>query len=270
MPIIDAQIHIWSQGTTMPPHRAGLFTAEQALADMDAAGIDGALLHPPSWDPHANEVALEAVRAYPNRFAIFGQLALDQPESRKLIEGWKSRPGMLGLRFAFIRPETQSWPHDGTIDWMWPAAEKAGIPVALLCGEFLPLIGQKAERHPQLKLIVDHMATVRGKKGDEAFGNMTELLALAKHPNIAVKLSGGPAYATDGYPFKSLEKHYRRIYDAFGPKRMFWGTDITRMPCSWRQCITHITEELHWLSAADKDQIMGDALCDWIGWNRTA
>ena len=56
----------------------------------------------------------------------------------------------------------------------------------------------------------------------------------------------------------------------FGPKRMFWGTDITRMPCSWRQCITHITEELHWLSAADKEQIMGDALCDWIGWYRTA
>jgi hypothetical protein len=28
---------------------------------------------------------------------------------------------------------------------------------------------------------------------------------------------------------------------------MFWGTDITRMPCSWRQCVTLFTEELPWL-----------------------
>ncbi len=51
---------------------------------------------------------------------------------------------------------------------------------------------------------------------------------------------------------------------------MFWGTDITRMPCTWRQCVTLFTEELDWLSAADKDLIMGRALCDLIGWDRTA
>jgi hypothetical protein len=48
---------------------------------------------------------------------------------------------------------------------------------------------------------------------------------------------------------------------------MFWGTDITRMPCSWRQCVTHFTEELPWLSARDKELIMGRALCNWLGWN---
>ena len=181
MPIIDAQIHIWSKGTPItPPHRAGPFTAAQALDDMDAAGIDGALLHPPSWDPDSNEVALEAARAHPNRFAILGRLAPEQLESRKQIEGWMSQPGMLGLRFAFIGSGMQTWPYDGTLDWLWPAAETAGIPVALLCSDFLPLIGQLAERHPQLKLIVDHMGTVRTKKGDEAFRKMPELVALAK------------------------------------------------------------------------------------------
>ena len=268
MPIVDAQIHIWSKGTTLPPHRAEPYSAAQALADMDAAGVDAALLHPPSWDPDSNEIAVEAARAHPDRFAILGRLALDQPESRKLIAGWKSRPGMHGLRFVFLKPETKNWPHDGTMDWLWPAAEQADIPVALLCGDFLPLVGRMAERHPRLKLIVDHLGTVRGNKGDDAFRNMPELVALAKYPNIAVKATGGPGYANDGYPFKSLEKHYRRIFDAFGPKRMFWGTDITRMPCSWRHCVTHFTEELPWLSAGDKDLIMGRALCDWIGWKR--
>jgi hypothetical protein len=47
---------------------------------------------------------------------------------------------------------------------------------------------------------------------------------------------------------------------------MFWGTDITRMPCSWKQCVTMFTEELPWLSEPDKDLIMGRALCTWLNW----
>jgi hypothetical protein len=47
---------------------------------------------------------------------------------------------------------------------------------------------------------------------------------------------------------------------------MFWGTDITRMPCSWKQCVTFFTEELSWLSEYDKELIMGRALCNWLNW----
>jgi hypothetical protein len=47
---------------------------------------------------------------------------------------------------------------------------------------------------------------------------------------------------------------------------MFWGTDWTRLPCPWRQGVTLFTEQLDWLSAEDKDWIMGRALCQWIGW----
>jgi predicted TIM-barrel fold metal-dependent hydrolase len=267
MPIIDAQIHLWTKGTTLPPHRAEPYLMEQALADMDAAGVDGAVIHPPSWDPDSNELAVEVVRAHPDRFAILGRFALDRAESRALIDNWKSRPGMLGLRFTFLQPHMKTWPTDGTIDWLWPAAERAGLPVALLATDFLPLVGRIAERHPALRLIVDHMAAVRGNKGDAAFVNLPQLLALAKHPNVAVKATGGPAYATDAYPFNSLHKPYRALYDAFGPQRMFWGTDITRMPCSWKECVTHF-QELPWLPERDKELIMGRAICDWIGWKR--
>jgi len=266
MLIVDAQIHLWSKGVPLPPHRAEPYSQEQALADMDAAGIDRAVIHPPSWDADANELAVEAARAHPERFAILGRLALDRPESRALVEGWKRRPGMLGFRFTFLQPQQKSWPTDGTMDWLWPAAERAGLPVALLAGEFLPLLGEIARRHPGLRLIVDHMAAVRNRQGAAAFETMPALVALARHPNIAVKATGGPSYAEDVYPFRSLHPYYRRLYDAFGPMRMFWGTDITRMPCSWRHCVTAFTEEMPFLSERDRELIMGRALCDWIGW----
>ena len=268
MPIIDAQIHLWRTGVTHAPHRAEPYLVEQAIADMNDAGIDGALVHPPtSWDPDANDQAVEAVEAYPDRFAILGCPPLDASECPELIKEWQERPGMLGYRFYFNQPHNRTWPTDGTIDWLWPVAEEAGTPLALLAGDWLPLLGEIAERHPALKLMVDHMGALRGAKGDAAFPAMKELTALARFPNVAVKLTGGPFYADDAYPFKSLHKHYRAMYDAFGPRRLFWGTDITKMPCSWKQCVAHF-QEIDWIPNADKKLIMGDAICDWLDWKR--
>src|SRR5437870_4942152 len=107
-------------------------------------------------------------------------LPLDRPESRALIDGWTRRPGMLGLRFTFLQPHQRTWPTDGTMDWLWPAAERAGLPVALLAASFLPLVGQVAERHRGLPLIVDHLGRPSGTKDEAAWANLRELLALAK------------------------------------------------------------------------------------------
>ena len=98
--------------------------------------------------------------------------------------------------------------------------------------------------------------------------HMPGLMALAKIPNVAVKVTGAPGYSGEAYPFPILAGYVRRIYDAFGPDRMFWGTDITKMPCSWRQCITMFTEEMPWLSDSETALIMGEALSAWWDWER--
>lgn len=72
--------------------------------------------------------------------------------------------------------------------------------------------------------------------------------------------------ATDPYPFVSTHPILRRVVDAFGPARVFWGTDITRLSCTWRECVTMFTEELPWLAGSDLDQVMGAGLRSWIGW----
>lgn len=269
MLIVDAQVHIWANHKpTNPAHRqVETFSKDDLLKEMAEAGVDAALIHPPtSWDPNANQLAIEAARQHPDKFAVMGNFPLDRPESRALIDTWKSQPGVLGLRFTFLQPHQRTWPTDGTIDWLWPAAERAGIPVALLAGTFLPRVGQIAEQHPKLKLIIDHLGRPSGTKDEAAWGNLDELLSLARFPNVAVKATGAPSYSSEPYPFRNIHPHLHRLYDAFGPERLFWGTDITRMPCSWRQCITLFTEELPWLTERDKDLIMGRALCAWIDW----
>lgn len=208
MLIVDAQVHIWAAGTPVPHHRQiSRYSKDDLLKEMKEAGVDAALIHPPGWDPNSNELAIEAARQHPNRFAILGNFPLDRPESRALIDDWKSRPGMLGLRFALLQPHQQTWLTDGTMEWLWPAAERAGIPVALLAGNHLPAVGQIAERHPGLKLIIDHFGRVRGAKDDAAFANTPALAALAKHPNIAVKATGAPGESSEPYPYRNIHTH---------------------------------------------------------------
>jgi predicted TIM-barrel fold metal-dependent hydrolase len=80
MLIVDAQIHLWEKGTPSAHHRQEPYSAVQAIVGMDGADVDHALIHPVMWDPDSNELAVEAVRAYPDRFAIMGWFYLDQPE----------------------------------------------------------------------------------------------------------------------------------------------------------------------------------------------
>ena len=269
MLIVDAQVHIWAnhKPTNANHRQVETYSADDLLAEMDEGGVHAAVIHPPaSWDPDSNELAVEAARRHPDRLAILGNFPLDDPESRARVDGWKQRPGMLGLRFALLQPHQRTWPTDGTMDWLWPAAERAGLPIALLAATYLPTVGQIAERHPLLKLIIDHLGRPSGTKDDAAWANLPEMLALAKHPNIAIKATGAPSYSSAPYPYRNIHNHLRRIHDAFGPARMFWGTDITRMPCPWRQCVTLFTEELSWLRGRDLELVMGRGVCDWLGW----
>ena len=210
-----------------------MFTAPELILEMDQAGVDGAVLHPPSWDPNSNEMAIQAAVDYPDRFCSLGWFPLDDPSQRQRIETWKQQPGMVGLRWSLTRDGQESWHEDGTMRWLWPAAEKAGTPVATMAWRFLPLFMQIAERHPHLKLIVDHLGLVRST-----------------------------------YPFRDIQDGLHQIFDSFGPDRFFWGTDITRMPCSYRQCVTFFTQELPWLKGPDLEKVMGQAVTDWLEWKR--
>ena len=270
MPIVDAQVHIWSGGkpANLRHRQVPAFTRDELLNEMWEAGVDAAIIHPPtSWDPNANALAIEAAYLHPDRFAILGNFPVETQENRALIDGWTKQPGMLGLRFTFLQPHQQTWPTDGTIDWLWPAAERAGLPVALLAANFLSKVGEVAERHPALKLIIDHLGRRSpAETGEAAWDNLPQMLALAKHPNIAIKATGAPSYSAGPYPVRDIHDKLKRIFDAFGPTRMFWGTDLTRMPCSYRQCVTMFTEELPWLSGGAQELVMGRAVRDWLGW----
>jgi predicted TIM-barrel fold metal-dependent hydrolase len=127
------------------------------------------------------------------------------------------------------------------------------------------LLDQVAERHPGLKLTIDHLALTQGKD-EEAFKDIGNVIALAKRPNVAVKASCLPRYTADKYPYARLHPYIRRVYDAFGPRRVFWGSDFSRLPCTYRESLTYMSEDMPWLSASDKEWMLGRGVMEWLGW----
>jgi predicted TIM-barrel fold metal-dependent hydrolase len=108
---------------------------------------------------------------------------------------------------------------------------------------------------------------MRGRgQARKVFEELPAVCALARHPNIAVKASGMPSLSAEPYPFRDLHGAIRQLVDAFGPRRVFWGTDLTRMPCTYYECITLFTEHLPWLKGEDLEWVMGRGVCEWLGW----
>ncbi len=271
----DSQIHLWQNGKMSAQHRQiPTYSADDALAEMASAGVDCAVIHPPSALGEAvNVLAVEAVRQHRDKFCILGHFDLQSPDREKIVARWRERPGMLGFRFTFNQPHQKAWWTDGSLDWFWAACEKARLPIGLLAGGNMTALAKIAERHPGLKLHIDHLGRLGGGRAgtdDAAFADLPDILALAKFPNVAVKMSGAPSYSSQPYPFRNIHGYLRQVFEAFGPERSFWGTDITRMPCSYRQCVTMFTEELPWLKGRDLERVMGGAIVDWLGWKRSA
>jgi predicted TIM-barrel fold metal-dependent hydrolase len=276
--IVDAQVHFWKANSPdwawdpgARPQLPEPFTIERALPMMDEAGVDRVVIVPPGLNDR-NDYALEAARRYPNRFGIMGRVRLEDPKSAALLPPWKQQPGMLGVRVTFNTPTTLAWLSDGTADWFWPAAEKAGLAVMFLAVGEVPRFARIAERHPQLTLIIDHM----GLNSSSRANRVTEMIpaaidqavALAKYPNVSVKFSGAVGNSLEPYPFRDMTAYLQRLFDAYGPQRCHWGTDITNSlaKASYGQRVTHFTEELSFLSESDKDLVMGRAILTRLQW----
>jgi predicted TIM-barrel fold metal-dependent hydrolase len=185
-----------------------------------------------------------------------------------LLPKWKEQPGMVGVRLTF-QAAMEKLLTEGHADWFWPLAEKYDLPVMFFAPGNIPKFASVAERHPRLAMIIDHMSLnqdiAREGKIAEAIG---PVVAMAKYPNVSVKVSSAPNFSKEPYPWRDTFDAIKRCFDAYGPRRCYWGTDLTNSlaKATYRQRITQFTEELPFLSEQDKDWVMGKAILERLKW----
>jgi predicted TIM-barrel fold metal-dependent hydrolase len=131
--------------------------------------------------------------------------------------------------------------------------------------------GGLAARNPNTQLVIDHLGLPQPHvppPPPEPFAVLPNLLALAVHDNIAVKVSGACTLSREPFPYRDIWDPLGRVFDAFGFNRCMWGTDWTRAVnlLSYEQGVEafRVTDRL---SVSEKAALMGETLTKIYKWS---
>jgi L-fuconolactonase len=270
--IVDAQIHVWANSSPERPwppgrvteaHRAVPYTADEVIHAMESAGVDRAILVPPSWEGNRNDVALEAVARFPQRLAVMGRL--DLSEGPISLAHWREQPGMLGVRLTFHREEDRRALAAGFMEPLWREAEAHGIPVMVYAPGSLAAIQDVARRFAGLRIIIDHAGLPLDTTTQNLWARLTDLWPLASQENVFVKASALPCHVVEEYPFPTLQKVVDRLVQRFGAQRLFWGSDLSRLPCPYADLVQFFCQ-VPALSAGERAWVLGQGVMNCLGW----
>jgi predicted TIM-barrel fold metal-dependent hydrolase len=247
---------------------------------MDAVGVDAAVLSlPPGYRTEIapgiprfdNSYAEEAAVRYPGRFASVSRFDPRDPDIDALMSRSLTRPGTVGTRVTVFGPEQHQRFGTGFYDPVFAAAARHGVPLMLATLGYPERAGTVATRFPGLSVIVDHFGLPQQPMGcdPDPFERLPHLLALAELPNVSVKFGAAPALSLEPYPYRDVWPALHKVIDAFGPERLMWASDVTRVRPhhNYAEALGYLlqTDEL---STGDKELILGQSLRRILNWPR--
>jgi predicted TIM-barrel fold metal-dependent hydrolase len=262
--IIDPHVHIWKNDPKYPwPKEAKDPPREDALPEtllglMKASGVEKTVLvhviHY-RWDCRYTGDVLKA-----NRDRFMGVCRVD-PQADSAADDlsrWVRDYGFHGVRLSPASGAAGDWINDKSrMDRILGRAAELKVPLLVLCGTGrLPDVTTVLERHrDSLDVSIDHMADCPIGQPDE----LKKLLALARFPRVFVKISHLWSLSKQKYPYKDTHEQVKRIYDAFGPQRLMWGTDwpgVERF-CGYAKALALYRDEIGFFTAEDRRWILG-------------
>lgn len=275
MQVIDAQVHAYEADTQQRPWQGSLpgprsVTGDELVQAMIDVGVDRALLVSP-WTLYGPDTTyvVGVAKSYPDRFGLIAPLDPYDAGASGAIRTWAATPGATGIRLmAGITAGFRS--DDDAVRSAVVAADAAGLPVCVFCPEQLWIIDDLARLYPDTQFVLDHLGLVqplRPPAPENPFADLGHVIALATHPNLAVKLTGVCTLSRQPFPFDDLREPIGRVIDAFGIDRCMWGTDWTRAVelVSYKDAVDAFRDHYQ-LSAGDREALMGGTVRKIFGW----
>lgn len=199
------------------------------LERMAEEGIDrGVLVHPePYGDDH--RLVLDCQEREPDRVRITSLFYPKDPDAVSKLRDLVARePKVISTRFHAHRGKEQYLDSfaDANVVAIWEAAVELGLIVELHIG---PDYGKQVDAiiadHPETVVLIDHLAEPH--KGDAV--EFADVLELARHDHVYMKLSGLNHFAKDAPLYESAKPFTRRVIESYGPDRMVWGSGTTKI-----------------------------------------
>jgi L-fuconolactonase len=275
MPIIDSQVHAYEANTPKRPWHSvpnwpDHVTGDEMVAAMDKVGVDGAIfISSFSMYQYDGSYAEEVQRAHPGRMAIVKPVDPENPDVADVVAAWKKTPGAVGIRIMLTKENKRDADHPG-IGRIARAAVQYDFPVNLLCWDNLDAGTALIDRYPDTRFILDHLGILQPRvppAPPEPWAELPKVLALAKRPNVVIKVSGACTLSKEPYPFADIWDPLERVFDAWGFERCLWGTDWTRAfaVVNYEQAVKPFLETKR-LSETERAMLMGGAVAKAYRW----
>lgn len=236
--IIDAHAHLWKrqQGKVngkdvfpvgdgksnfggeirqmMPPYMTDdENTAERFIANMNYAGVCGAVITQEEIDGNQDAYLLTAKAKFPDRLKICSLYESGKPYTFDGFDGIKICGGRLpsaDLTFQYK---------------VFEEAEKLGkfVSIDLADGDIQTYsLKELIQQYPDVRIAIGHLGMVTRE-------NWLEQIKLARYDNVRIE-SGGITWLfnSEFYPYPSAVKAIREAAEICGFEKLMWGSDYPR------------------------------------------
>ncbi len=261
-PIVDSHVHVWKKdprypwasGTKNPPEKDA--TAEMLLKLMQASGVDRTVIIQVIFYKWDNRYLADVLKTYPQYFRGVARVNPEDPAAPDHLTHWMGQPGFHGVRISPAADASGDWFRGPLMPPLWKRCNELKVPMTVLAPVTrMPDAANLIEKYPELTVVIDHMADSPLNRPQE----LDKLLALKRFPKVYVKISHSWSLSSHPYPYLDSQRQIKRLYDAFGPKRLMAGTDWPLMEkyCTYGQAIDIARKRIDFLNAEDKRWICG-------------
>ena len=270
---VDAHVHIWTNDFSKYPLAPGftvqdmdpkVFLPETILSYAKPVGVTRVVLVQMSYYGFDNSYMLLAIKSRPE---VFRGIAVVDWKSEAPDASMRelAKHGVRGFRIyagsplppdrdRVTEPSPAEWLNGEGFEKMFRCGADEGLAMCTLVNpNELPALDRQCEKFPHTPVIVDHLARI-GMTGEIMDADIRALCALARHPQVKVKVSAFYALGKAKPPHLDLAPLIRRVYEAFGPQRLMWGSDCPFQTVheTYDDSLSLLRDRLDFLSAEDK------------------
>lgn len=233
--IIDAHQHLWDPARVDyawltdalgPINRTIEFT--ELDPQLAATGVDRTVLVQSADSVQDSDYMFEVADRWPRVAGIVAWVPLDRPDdAARLLDARNGDSRFAGIRHLIHNEPDPDWIVADRVQAGLDLLADRGLPfdVVAVLPRHLEHVPWLAERHPTLRLVIDHLA--KPPILERGWQPWADLLArAAEYPNVSAKVSGlNTAAHPENWSAGDLRPYFDYAVDKFGVSRLMFGGD---------------------------------------------
>ncbi|WP_132745678.1 amidohydrolase family protein [Scopulibacillus darangshiensis] len=265
---VDAHQHFWNLEKVNYPWLSQeseiinrTFEAPELEPLLRVNGIDKTIVVQAMDSYQDTEYMIDTAARYDWIAGIVGWVPLNRPEEAdQKLEAFIRHPKFKGVRHLIHEEEDPDWLiRDDVIEGLRVLASY-GLPfdVVAVFPNHLKHVPTIAEKVPDLKMVIDHLAKPPIKVGEiESWAK--EISKAAEYTRVYAKISGLNTAASEKWTSEDLKLYIDVALEKFGAKRLMFGSDwpVANLAGDYHKVWTETNKVLDHYSPLEKEAILG-------------